>query len=101
EAQEHERNEQQQEPNQQNATSTPNKRSIAQRARRDHKQIKRARIQIGNTISGQSQNNNIRHYIGRMNSECTQCKALPWLDERFTVSSRTKPKYGKCCNQGK
>ncbi|CAG8614982.1 6625_t:CDS:1, partial [Gigaspora rosea] len=45
-----------------NATSIPSKRSIAQRARRDREQIKRARIQIGTTISGQSQNNNIRQY---------------------------------------
>ncbi|CAG8855457.1 3159_t:CDS:2, partial [Gigaspora margarita] len=86
---------------QKNTTNIPNKRSIAQQARRERERIKRTQIQLDSTISEQSQNNNIRHYLGRMDSECTQCKALYWLDERLTISSRTRPKHEKCCNQEK
>ncbi|CAG8811363.1 23625_t:CDS:1 [Cetraspora pellucida] len=73
-----------------NLADTPNKRSIAQQSRRENERSKRARIQ-----------ENVRHYLGHMDSECSYCSALHWLDERLTVSSKTNPKFGKCCKQGK
>ncbi|CAG8772152.1 8263_t:CDS:2, partial [Gigaspora rosea] len=63
-------------------------RSEYEKTRRERERIKKARIQIGSTIS---KNNNIRYYLGPMDSECTQCGALHWLNEHLTVSSRTRP----------
>ena len=36
-----------------------------------------------------------------MNIQCPSCKALHWLDERLTKSSKINPKFGMCCYQGK
>ncbi|XP_058207867.1 uncharacterized protein LOC131320951 [Rhododendron vialii] len=46
-------------------------------------------------------NNLGRHYLGKMDIECTNCKALHWMDERLTKSSRSRPLFGTCCLQGK
>jgi hypothetical protein len=32
---------------------------------------------------------------------CENCGALHWLDERISVSSRSNPTFGLCCNSGK
>ncbi|KAI8530367.1 hypothetical protein RHMOL_Rhmol11G0052500 [Rhododendron molle] len=42
-----------------------------------------------------------RHYLGKMDIECTNCKALLWMDERLTKSSRSHPLFLTCCLQGK
>jgi hypothetical protein len=36
-----------------------------------------------------------------MNIQCPSCKALHWLDECLTRSSKANPKFGTCCYQGK
>jgi len=41
------------------------------------------------------------HNLGQMNIQCPSCKALHWLDERLTKSSKVNPKFGSCCYQGK
>ncbi|KAG5565923.1 hypothetical protein RHGRI_001745 [Rhododendron griersonianum] len=42
-----------------------------------------------------------RHYLGTMDIECRDCKALHWMDERLTRSSTSSPLFGTCCLQGK
>jgi hypothetical protein len=39
--------------------------------------------------------------LGAMDAECTFCHALLWLDERLSNSSKTTPRFGLCCYQGK
>src|SRR5216683_7645850 len=41
------------------------------------------------------------HNLGQMNIQCPSCKALYWLNERLTKSSKVHPKFGTCCYQGK
>ncbi len=41
------------------------------------------------------------HNLGQMNIQCPSCKALHWLDEHLTKSSKVNPKFGTCCYQGK
>ncbi|KAF6145996.1 hypothetical protein GIB67_033355 [Kingdonia uniflora] len=36
-----------------------------------------------------------------MDIECPSCHAFHWLDEKLTNSSRYRPLFGTCCNQGK
>ncbi|KAI0697423.1 hypothetical protein C8T65DRAFT_582689, partial [Cerioporus squamosus] len=40
------------------------------------------------------------HDLGLMNSVCTHCGALHFLDERLTKSSKARPLYSVCCLQG-
>ncbi|KAG5549512.1 hypothetical protein RHGRI_014742 [Rhododendron griersonianum] len=42
-----------------------------------------------------------RHNLGNMDTKCTHCKALHWMDERLTKSSTSNPLFGTCCFQGK
>ncbi|PWA77499.1 DNA helicase Pif1-like protein [Artemisia annua] len=39
--------------------------------------------------------------MGRCDRICQYCKALFWYDEKVPTSSRTVPKYNRCCNGGK
>jgi len=41
------------------------------------------------------------HSLGPLDVECLSCKALHWVDERLSKSSKTNPKFGMCCFQGK
>lgn len=41
-----------------------------------------------------------RHNLGRMDIECSHCRAYHWLDERLAGSSASHPRFGSCCNQG-
>lgn len=41
-----------------------------------------------------------RHDLGRMEIECSHCRAYHWMDERVSNSSRTFPRFGTCCNHG-
>ena len=41
------------------------------------------------------------HNLGQMKIQCPSCKALHWLDECLTKSSKVNPKFGSCCYQGK
>ena len=44
------------------------------------------------------------HDLGSLNIEdnqCPSCKALHWLDERLSGSSKRRPKFGMCCYKGK
>lgn len=45
--------------------------------------------------------NQIRHSLGSMDVECTFCGALHWIDERLTNTSKSRPRFGMCCLQGK
>lgn len=40
------------------------------------------------------------HFLGGMNVECRNCRALHFMSERLTSSSQTNPKFGVCCLQG-
>jgi PIF1-like helicase/Helitron helicase-like domain at N-terminus len=40
-------------------------------------------------------------YLGPMNVICPSCKALHWIGERLSRSSRQIPKFGDCCYSGK
>ncbi|KAI8554873.1 hypothetical protein RHMOL_Rhmol05G0130700 [Rhododendron molle] len=42
-----------------------------------------------------------RHFLGKMNVLCPNCKAWHWMDEKLTRSSKKKPLFGTCCLQGK
>ncbi|CAG8853238.1 5621_t:CDS:2, partial [Gigaspora margarita] len=42
-----------------------------------------------------------RHYLGEMNAICVNCKALMWIDERISTSSRTNPKFSLCCSNNR
>ncbi|KAI8543515.1 hypothetical protein RHMOL_Rhmol08G0224500 [Rhododendron molle] len=42
-----------------------------------------------------------RHFLGKMNVLCPNCKAWHWMDEKLTTSSKKKPLFGTCCLQGK
>jgi hypothetical protein len=37
---------------------------------------------------------------GRMNIECSSCNALHWMAEKLSHSSKTAPRFGKCCKEG-
>jgi hypothetical protein len=39
--------------------------------------------------------------FGRMNVQCTLCKALHWLDERLKESLQSVPCFSRCCHHGK
>ncbi len=39
--------------------------------------------------------------LGQMNIQCPSCKALHWVDERLSKSSKANPKFGICCYKGK
>ena len=41
------------------------------------------------------------HNLGEMNIQCPSCKALHWVDERLSKSSKANPKFGMCCYKGK
>src|SRR5713101_6206098 len=41
------------------------------------------------------------HNLRQMNIQCPSCKALHWLDECLTKSSKVNPKFGMCCYKGK
>ena len=41
------------------------------------------------------------HDLEAMDVQCIFCHALLWLDERLSISSRTNPRFGFCCYQGK
>jgi hypothetical protein len=41
------------------------------------------------------------HDLHSMDRVCDACKALHWLDERLTKSSKRHPKFGMCCYSGK
>ena len=44
------------------------------------------------------------HHLGFLNivrNQCPSCKALHWLDERLSDSSKIRPKFGMCCYNGK
>ena len=41
-----------------------------------------------------------RHSLGRMEIICPNCRALHWIDERLSISSRSNPLFGKCCLSG-
>ncbi|KAG5549105.1 hypothetical protein RHGRI_014469 [Rhododendron griersonianum] len=43
----------------------------------------------------------IRHFLGKMNVLCPDCKAWHWMDEKLTRSSKKNPLFGTCCLQGK
>ncbi|KAF8346633.1 hypothetical protein F5887DRAFT_883137, partial [Amanita rubescens] len=36
-----------------------------------------------------------------MNTECSHCKGLHWIDEKIVKSSVINPSFGTCCNHGK
>jgi len=42
-----------------------------------------------------------KHSLGDLDVQCPSCKALHWADECLSGSSRTNPKFGICCYQGK
>ena len=42
-----------------------------------------------------------RHFDGKMDVLCPNCKALHWMNEKLTNSSVKNPLFGKCCLQGK
>lgn len=42
----------------------------------------------------------VRHYLGKMDKECTFCKAYHFIDERLSNTSVNHPLFGKCCKQG-
>ena len=39
--------------------------------------------------------------LGALDTECLSCKALHWIDKWLSGSSKTNPKFGMCCFQGK
>jgi hypothetical protein len=41
------------------------------------------------------------HDLGHMEIECPFCRALHWIDERVSHSSKSHPKFGMCCEHGK
>ncbi len=41
------------------------------------------------------------HNLGQMNIQCPSCKALHWVDECLSKSSKANPKFGICCYKGK
>jgi len=41
------------------------------------------------------------HSLGDLDTNCRSCDALHWADERLSGSSKTNPKFGMCCYQGK
>jgi hypothetical protein len=41
------------------------------------------------------------HSLGRMDVPCPDCGALHWMAEKLTNSSKTNPRFGMCCFQGK
>jgi hypothetical protein len=41
------------------------------------------------------------HYMGRMEVQCPDCKALHWMCERLSKMSERNPKFGMCCFKGK
>ena len=43
----------------------------------------------------------VTHNLGNLSVACDSCKALHWANERLSNSSKTKPKFGMCCYQGK
>ena len=42
-----------------------------------------------------------RHFDGKMDVLCPNCKALHWMNDKLTNSSVKNPLFGKCCLQGK
>ena len=42
-----------------------------------------------------------RHHLGLMNVVCQHCRALHWIDEKLTASTRANVLFGSCCRQGK
>ena len=42
-----------------------------------------------------------RHTLGKMDTSCSFCGALKWLDERVTGSTKRSPVFTTCCAQGK
>src|SRR6266496_3751636 len=38
--------------------------------------------------------------LGGMNLECSECKAMYWLNERQHSSSKSNPKFHTCCQGG-
>ncbi|KAI3898747.1 hypothetical protein MKW98_000860 [Papaver atlanticum] len=43
----------------------------------------------------------VRHYLGKMDIECSSCGALHWIDERTNKSSKKNPIFSRCFRKGK
>jgi hypothetical protein len=40
------------------------------------------------------------HSLGTISIECNHCRALHFLEERLSTSSKIRPRFGKCCSNG-
>ncbi|KAF7127851.1 hypothetical protein RHSIM_Rhsim11G0017500 [Rhododendron simsii] len=58
-------------------------------------------IPTNTVVHAESHINPCRHFLGKMDVLCRFCKALHWMDENLTKSSRKLPLFGKCCLEGK
>ncbi|KAH7865614.1 hypothetical protein Vadar_008921 [Vaccinium darrowii] len=58
-------------------------------------------IPMNTEFHAEPQINPCRHFLGKMDVPCNDCKALHWMDERLTKSSKKHPLFGKCCLEGK
>ncbi|KAG5561407.1 hypothetical protein RHGRI_004441 [Rhododendron griersonianum] len=58
-------------------------------------------ILMNTVVHAESHINPCRHFLGRMDVPCRFCKALHWMDEKLTKSSKKLPLFGKCCLEGK
>ncbi|KAH7837757.1 hypothetical protein Vadar_017582 [Vaccinium darrowii] len=45
--------------------------------------------------------NSSRHFLSEMNTTCSSCGALHWMDENLVNSSKRNPCFGTCYLQGK
>lgn len=58
-------------------------------------------IPMNTVFHAEPQINPCRHFLDKMDVPCNDCKALHWMDERLTKSSKKHPLFGKCCLEGK
>lgn len=42
-----------------------------------------------------------RNFLGKMDVQCPNCKALHWINEKSSDSSLKQPKFVTCCHKGK
>ena len=41
-----------------------------------------------------------RHFLGFMDTLCSRCFALHWMEEKLAASAVANPQFGTCCNSG-
>ena len=47
-----------------------------------------------------NENSFIQHYLGKMDVQCIECKALHFIQERNSQSSNNNPRFNMCCEDG-